>query len=400
MEITPSVLSRAALAAAAFGSLFSGLAGTLIHIGAGVLGCMALFSVDRFLYDRETGRRAAALAAAAASGCAALVYIRTRGAAALTFVAGVGAAIGGHQRLAPRAAWAAGVALIAALLAAHESWGAPGLAQGASAYAAASPPPQPPSLFERGVFAGALVAATALALDSAESMLLGAFALLCAAAGATMSGRMPVYLAELPALAVVGLGFGLAGKLKAGAPANVALAGVGAVLWLLGVLRFFATIIYAASAAAAFAFLVFERPPSGPILMQTGKASRLLLCSLTGAYLALGLPVTWERVLLGGALFVAASVALESADPRTRARRGANNAFNWSQLVGLQALLGAPFLRALERIGSPAAAPAAPGGDAGQAAPEAAAAPRSCCICLDAPATYASKCEKFCTPTH
>ena len=121
MEITPSLMSRAALAAAVFGSLFSGLAGTLVHVGAGALGCVALFSLDRVLFDREMGRRTAALVAAAASGCAAFFYIGTRGAAALTFVAGVGAAIGGHQRLAPRAAWAAGVALLAALLAAHES---------------------------------------------------------------------------------------------------------------------------------------------------------------------------------------------------------------------------------------------------------------------------------------
>ena len=335
----PWMQARAALAAAVCGALVGGLAGILLQ----VIACAWMFHVvaakhnyrDRgvpYLNDED---RVMAVGIALLSSVAAAIGIGTSGAASLTFIAGTGAAMERNagamkkrESLSLRAAWVASIALLAFIVpAVVRVWSAPGLGAGTDTGTRAGAGMDAGTDASTGTgadadvrlfgvnnaFAAAAVAATALALDSPfKSLAIGAYALFAAFAGATFGGHFhpdfvsstaqSLELVLLAMLTKVNHGVGLA----CGAAYFVANMH-GATRTLLNIAW---TLALVAAATVSFWTLAGDGEPYDP---QPREVTRLLIATCPGIYLATGLPLTPERVMLGGAALVSLGLLVEAA---------------------------------------------------------------------------------------
>ena len=270
-----------------------------------------------------------------------------------------------------RAAWAAGVALLAFLLPLiARAWPAAGAEAQADT-----------KLFGVNAFAAAAVAATALSLDSLESATIGLHALLTAFAGATYGGHMPpsavnvivhVYLVATLLVACINW---------PGFVAFVSLSAYVATLYV-GVPDGIRTLVYGAwtlslfGAVGAYFFLFLL-----PTRFGLREATRLLLVSSPGLLLATALPATPELVALSSAALFLLGMALEVAFDLVDAI--SNAAFLAQDLRNARAQVQELRAQMAEEVADENAA------DDGAPVVPPAPGDRLCCICEDAAASHA-----------
>jgi hypothetical protein len=306
------LLVRAALAMAACGLLVGGYSGLLLQ----AVPCLFVFVL---LGTKHDGRALSephlsdmVTLALIAFGCSAVAALLTgqSGAASLTFIAGAGAAMernieAERKPLHSRAAWAAGVALLAFFLLDARAWPA----AGADAQADTEN-------LRSDTLAAAAVAATALSMDSLDSAKIGAYALFAAFAGATFGGHMPpsavsvvVHVMLVAALLVVGCVSG----------PSIAFVSAFAYIAILygGMPDFVRTFLYGTWTLALIVAVgvSFFSLPAMLGLREAGPRATmgLLLASCPGLLLATALPATPERVALSGAALMGLSVVFEAA---------------------------------------------------------------------------------------